>query len=1411
MARLHRRERSARAPRSSAATRVPEVGADPAAAPRAGAGRLRHRRRHGPHRRAGRRRRRPRCSAPLVLRDVQARAGRPYLRQRLHQHLLPAARRRGAARPRRADARGQGGQHHRRRPVHARGRRVHRGLHRGAVPPGQLPLPPPRHATTSSTSWSTTCAPAGSTTRSRPTARSPASASASRPTAAAGAVAPTGESEPVWMRHERDGRRRRRRGLDDHHRRAADHHRPLRATTTATPSTGYQATGGYAGAAQGADHDRPTQVVSTRSRTASLLGRGGAGFPAGVKWGFCPPGVWPRYLVVNGDESEPGTYKDRMLMERDPHQLIEGILIACYAVGCAQAFLYVRGEMALAQERIAAGAQRGLRRRLRRQEHPRHRLLGRHRPHLGRRRLHRRRGDRAHREPRGQPGHAPAQAAVLPGGQGPLPAAHDRQQRRDAVEPAVDHRATAATRSPRSAPRRRKGTRMFAVSGHVNKPGVFEVEYGVTTFRDLIDAPVYAGGIRDGHAAQGVHPRRRVGAVVLRGAPRPAAREAGTVDKAGSMLGSGAIVVMDETTDVVQGLPARRALLRPRVVRQVHAVPRGHDLARADPRSASSTATAGPSDLDLLLDVVRQHQPRHRLAAASRPRSARSARRPSRRSPRPSSRFRDEFEAYIGRAVQSRVGGRRVPRRAGRRCLTPTTDERPPEVDGVPSRSTATRSWPTRASCVIEAAERNGIYIPRFCYHPRMEPVGMCRMCIVEVDTGRGPALQPSCMIECTPGHEGRHRPRPVTKKAQDGVLEFLLINHPLDCPVCDKGGECPLQDQTMAYGPGESRFVEEKRHYEKPIPISDLVLPRPRALHPLRPLHPLRQGGRRRPADPLHQPGQRDRGQHLPRRAVRLVLQRQHRADLPGRRAHRRAVPVQGPPVGPRRRSSRPARRARSAAGSSSSRRRNQVLRYQGVDIDPVNWGWLCDKGRFGFEAIDSRRPPQRAAGPRAATTLADGALVATRSAEAPARSAAAIDARRARRRRRASAAPGSPTRPPTPGPSWPRASSAPTTSTPSSATACPPRSCSACRRRRSTRCAPRAAPWSCSARDLKEELPVLFLRLRARGRQPTASKVVELAPHDDRAHRAAPTVVAAPPPGRGAPTSCAALLDGARRHRRRRRRRRGDLDAARALLAATGRSRSCSAGRRWPSRPTRVVEAAARAARRARPTPASCRCCGAATSAARSTWAWRPACCPAGSTLDDGRDVVRRSAGPSVPAERGPRRRRHPRGRGRRPHRRARPARRRPAGRLPRPRPRRRVRWPAPARSIAVDHVPDRVGRSRPTSCSPPPASPRSTARRPTSRAGSAARPEGHAAGHRPGRLDDRRRAGLRLGADLGLESVDGIWAEIERLAPAHAGITRALLESPAVRRGGGAAAARGRAAAGHARADHRGPGTT
>ncbi|MDA9685712.1 NADH-quinone oxidoreductase subunit NuoG [Candidatus Actinomarina] len=125
---------------------------------------------------------------------------------------------------------------------------------------------------------------------------------------------------------------------------------------------------------------------------------------------------------------------------------------------------------------------------------------------------------------------------------------------------------------------------------------------------------------------------------------------------------------------------------------------------------------------------------------------------------------------------------------------------------------------------LIEACEDSGIHIPRFCWHKRLDPVGMCRMCLVEIDTPRGKALVPSCTTQVSEELNVETESDTV-KKAQEGVLEFLLINHPLDCPICDKAGECPLQDQTMAYGPGESRFIEEKRHFEKPIPISDIVL----------------------------------------------------------------------------------------------------------------------------------------------------------------------------------------------------------------------------------------------------------------------------------------------------------------------------------------------------------------------------------------------------------------------------------------------------------------------------------------------------------------------------------------------------------------------------------------------------------
>lgn len=129
-----------------------------------------------------------------------------------------------------------------------------------------------------------------------------------------------------------------------------------------------------------------------------------------------------------------------------------------------------------------------------------------------------------------------------------------------------------------------------------------------------------------------------------------------------------------------------------------------------------------------------------------------------------------------------------------------------------------------KGTLVIRAAEQLGIEIPRFCDHPLLSPAGACRQCIVEVEGQRKPMA--SCTITCTDGMVVKTQlTSEAADKAQRGVMELLLINHPLDCPVCDKGGECPLQNQAMSHGNSESRFEGKKRTYEKPVPISTQVL----------------------------------------------------------------------------------------------------------------------------------------------------------------------------------------------------------------------------------------------------------------------------------------------------------------------------------------------------------------------------------------------------------------------------------------------------------------------------------------------------------------------------------------------------------------------------------------------------------
>ena len=254
---------------------------------------------------------------------------------------------------------------------------------------------------------------------------------------------------------------------------------------------------------------------------------------------------------------------------------------------------------------------------------------------------------------------------------------------------------------------------------------------------------------------------------------------------------------------------------------------------------------------------------------------------------------------------------------------------------------------------LIAAADRAGVHIPRFCYHERMSSVGMCRMCLVDVDTGRGPMLQPSCMVPVAEGMSVDTQSED-TKRAQEGILEFLLVNHPLDCPVCDKGGECPLQDQTMAYGPGESRFVEEKRHYEKPIPISDLVhLDRERCILCDR----CTRFADEIAGDPLIHFTERGNSTQ-----VLTFPDEPFSSYFSGNTVQ--ICPVGALTAAPYRFKARPwdldqvestcttcSMGCRTAVQSS----RNELVRYLGVDIESVNHGWLCDKGRFNFEATNS------------------------------------------------------------------------------------------------------------------------------------------------------------------------------------------------------------------------------------------------------------------------------------------------------------------------------------------------------------------------------------------------------------------------------------------------------------------------
>jgi NADH-quinone oxidoreductase subunit F len=291
----------------------------------------------------------------------------------------------------------------------------------------------------------------------------------------------------------------------------------------------------------------PDAIGQEEVKASGLRGRGGAGFPAATKWSFLAPDSYPRYLVVNGDEGEPSTFKDRMLVERDPHQLIEGIVIAAFSVECHLAFVYLRGEFALGYERLTQAVK----------DAHEHGFLGKDIQGSGfdlEIVVHRGAGAYIC-------GEESALIESLEGERGmprikpPFPAVEGLYAKPTVVNnvetlSTLPHIiAMGGEKYAEYGVNRSTGTRLFSVSGHVKKPGNYEVELGIT-FRDLIYSPELGGGIRDDRPVKFIIPGG-ASSQWLTGSDEhlDAPLDMDYVQQTfGVMLGSGAVMVYDDTT-----------------------------------------------------------------------------------------------------------------------------------------------------------------------------------------------------------------------------------------------------------------------------------------------------------------------------------------------------------------------------------------------------------------------------------------------------------------------------------------------------------------------------------------------------------------------------------------------------------------------------------------------------------------------------------------------------------------------------------------------------------------------------------------------------------------------------------------------------------------------------------------------
>jgi NADH-quinone oxidoreductase subunit G len=260
-----------------------------------------------------------------------------------------------------------------------------------------------------------------------------------------------------------------------------------------------------------------------------------------------------------------------------------------------------------------------------------------------------------------------------------------------------------------------------------------------------------------------------------------------------------------------------------------------------------------------------------------------------------------------------------------------------------------------KGTLLVEAAKVAGIEIPVFCYHPKLKPVGACRMCLVEIE--KMPALQTACTTPVADGMIVRSN-APAAVAAQNGVLELMLANHPLDCPICDKGGECPLQDNTFRYGLGVSRMTEERRKLDKALPLSDrIVLDRERCIMCFRcvrfqseipgdeALAVLDRGSHSEigllPGETFDSPFSGNTIEICP---VGALTSRQYRFRARPWDLKRTPSVCAGCPVG---------------CNIELHARDGRILRMVARDNPQVDDGWLCDHGRFEtLPPLESGRP---------------------------------------------------------------------------------------------------------------------------------------------------------------------------------------------------------------------------------------------------------------------------------------------------------------------------------------------------------------------------------------------------------------------------------------------------------------------